>query len=115
VLAIVEVVNWKGEPVRLAPGSCAGSGGFVPDGRPGFVRQFRRYFVHLMCGSRVLGGLLQDVLVGLAASHEITVSYHLVASQYFGHRTLLPWNSEVKMLLARIEYGDLWKERIRKG
>jgi hypothetical protein len=39
-----------------------------------------------MSRAGVLGSLLQHLLFGLAASHEITVSYHVIAMHYLGHK-----------------------------
>jgi hypothetical protein len=54
---------------------------FVPNCRPNLVGQFRRHFVHLVSRAGMLGSLLEYILFGLAASHEITVSHHVIATR----------------------------------
>ena len=73
--------------MRLAPACCARLGGFVSNGGPNLIGHFWSYFVYLMSGAGVLGGLLQDLLFGFAASYEITVSDHVITAHYFRHRT----------------------------
>jgi hypothetical protein len=59
-----------------------------------------------MSSAGVLGSLLQDVLFGLAASHEITVSYHVITVHYLGHKNP-PLAGTDKMLPQRIQLGGL--------
>jgi hypothetical protein len=59
------------------------------DGTQNFIRELCRNFGHTVIFARVLGALLQNVLLSFASGHKVAVQTHVSTADYFCHIDLL--------------------------
>lgn len=78
---------WAGHPLTMS--FPATSGGFIPNCRLDLVGEFWGNFVDVMNGAGVFGGLLQDILLGVALGYVVAAGHEIGTAQYLRHRGLL--------------------------
>jgi len=75
----------KGEPKARLVLRSSQLGGFVADRAPHSFRKVWWKFSHVMGGARMLGALLQDLLLSLSSCNEIAVHADVSTADHFRH------------------------------